>query len=129
MKLHHNPPLLAYLSVSDNKEFKLLDEGIHLMGACQMAGFRHVIGSLCNVSEMHRVDVAKDFYWTIINTGVSGESVSLGLHNPLRNLRRGRSPTGTAREAMDTDQIETEESLENGIGVPFIWATYIQIGI
>jgi CHAT domain-containing protein len=49
MKFHQNPPLLAYLSASstgDNKEFKLLDEGIHLMGACKLAGFQHVIRAL-----------------------------------------------------------------------------------
>jgi len=49
MKFHQNPPLLAYLSVSstgDNKELKLLDEGIYLMGACQLAGFQHIIRAL-----------------------------------------------------------------------------------
>jgi tetratricopeptide (TPR) repeat protein len=49
-KLHERPPLLAYLSACStgrNQAQGLLDEGIHLMGACQLAGFQHVIGSVC----------------------------------------------------------------------------------
>jgi len=41
MKFHQNPSLLAYLSAcltGENQEFELLNEGIHLMGACQLAG-------------------------------------------------------------------------------------------
>jgi CHAT domain-containing protein len=113
MKFHQNPPLLAYLSASstgNNKEFKLLDEGIHLMGACQPAGFRHVIGALWEVPEMQRVDVAKDVYETMINAGISDKFVSLGLHNAVMNLRRGCSPAGTTRAATDAHLIETEES-------------------
>jgi len=78
MKFHQNPPLLAYLSAcstGDNQEFELLDEGIHLMGACQLAGFQHVIGSL---SDKHCVDAAEDVYGTMIKAGMSSESVSQG---------------------------------------------------
>jgi CHAT domain-containing protein len=47
-KLHDNPPCLAYLSVCrtgriDNERFS--DESIHLISACQLAGFRHVVGT------------------------------------------------------------------------------------
>lgn len=45
----HTTPFLAYLSAcgtgrSDNE--KLIDESIHLINGCQLAGFRHVIGTL-----------------------------------------------------------------------------------
>lgn len=81
MKFHQNPPLLAYLSAcstGDNQELELLDEGIHLIDACQLAGFQHVIRSLWEVSDKHCVDAAEDIYGTIIKTGISSESVSLG---------------------------------------------------
>ncbi|KAI1658969.1 CHAT domain-containing protein [Daldinia decipiens] len=48
-RLHENPPFLAYLSACStgtNKVESLSDEGIHLVSAFQLAGFRHVIGTL-----------------------------------------------------------------------------------
>jgi hypothetical protein len=59
---------------------------------------------------MHRVNVAKDIYKTMINAGISDKSVSLRLHNALINLRRGCSPASSTRAATDVDIIETEES-------------------
>ncbi|KAF8534365.1 CHAT domain-containing protein [Trichophaea hybrida] len=132
LKFHQNPPLLAYLSAcstGDNRDRQLLDEGIHLMSACQLAGFRHVIGSLWEVSDKHCVDAAKDVYNTMIQAGMSDESVSLGLHNAVLNLRGGRDRTGMTREARDARLIENEESEENRIGDPYIWAAYIHMGI
>jgi CHAT domain-containing protein len=132
LKFHQNPPLLAYLSAcstGDNRDRKLLDEGIHLMSACQLAGFRHVIGSLWEVSDKHCVDAAKDVYNTMIKAGMSDQSVSLGLHNAVLNLRGDRDRTGMTRDARDARLIENEESEDNKIGDPFIWAAYIHMGI
>jgi CHAT domain-containing protein len=99
------------------------------MSACQLAGFRHVIGSLWEVSDKHCVDAAKDVYNTMIKAGMSDESVSLGLHNAVLNLRGGRDHTGMTREARDARLIENEESEDKKIGDPFIWAAYIHMGI
>jgi hypothetical protein len=41
------------------------------MSACQLAGFRHVIGSLWEVSDKHCVDVAKDVYNAMINVEIN----------------------------------------------------------
>jgi len=131
MKFHQNPPLLAYLSAcstGDNKDDKLLDEGIHLMGACQLSGFRHVIGSLWEVSDKHCVDAAKDVYNTMTKASMSDASVSQGLHNAVLNLRDGRGGTGMTRESRNARLIETEETQESMIGDPFIWAAYIHMG-
>jgi CHAT domain-containing protein len=87
LKLHQNPPFLAYLSACStglNLTTNLIDEGIHLMSACQLAGFRYVIGSLWEVPDKHCVDVAKDVYNAMIKAGMSDESVSQGLHNAIR---------------------------------------------
>jgi len=131
LKFHQKPPLLAYLSAcstGDNQELNLLDEGIHLMGACQLAGFRHVIGSLWEVSDKHCVDVAKDVYSTMIKADMSDKSVSQGLHNAVLNLRGGRCRTSTTREARNARLIGAERE-EEGIADPFIWAAYIHMGI
>jgi len=132
LKLHQNPPFLAYLSAcstGDIKDTALLDEGIHLMGACQLSGFRHVIGSLWEVSDKHCVDAAKDVYDTIVKAEMSDESVSQGLHNAVMNLRGGHGCTGTTRETRDARLIQTEENPEDRIGDPYIWAAYIHMGI
>ena len=132
LKFHQSPPLLAYLSAcstGDNKETKLLDEGIHLMGACQLAGFRHVIGSLWEVSDKHCVDAAKDVYETMINASMSDGSVSLGLHNAVLNLRGGGGHrTSSIRAGRNARLIETEETQDNMIRDPYIWAAYIHMG-
>jgi CHAT domain-containing protein len=108
-KLYQNPPFLAYLSAcstGDNNATKLLDEGIHLMGACQLAGFQHVIGSLWEVSDKHCVDVAKEVYRTMRDGQMSDESVALGLHNAIRALRDGSGGYGESREMSDKRCIE-----------------------
>jgi len=133
LKYHQNPPLLAYLSAcstADNRDYKLLDEGIHLMGACQLAGFRHVIGSLWEVSDKHCVDVAREVYSTMIEAGMSRESVSLGLHHAILNLRGGpRIRTHKMRDARNARLIESEDGSESMIDDPLIWAAYIHMGI
>lgn len=48
-KIQESSPFLGYLSAcstSANKVDRLIDEGIHLASAFQLAGFRHVIGTL-----------------------------------------------------------------------------------
>jgi CHAT domain-containing protein len=133
LKFHQNPPLLAYLSAcstGDNSAPEVIDEGIHLMSACQLAGFRHVIGSLWEVSDAHCVDAAKDVYDTMRKAGMSDDSVSQGLHNAVLNLRGGpRGVTGGTGEVRNARLIHTEESMESRIGDPFIWAAYIHMGL
>jgi len=133
LKYHQNPPLLAYLSAcstAENQDYELLDEGIHLMSACQLAGFRHVIGSLWEVSDKHCVDVAREVYSTMIEAGMSNESVSLGLHHAILNLRGGpRIRTHKMRDARNARLIESEEGSESMIDDPLIWAAYIHMGI
>lgn len=83
-------PYLAYLSAcstSENQKDELIDEGIHLVGACQLAGFRHVIGTMWRVSDRHSVNVARMFYETIRDIGMTDDAVCRGLHNALRKLR------------------------------------------
>lgn len=92
-KIQKEPPFLAYLSACStgaNKVSGLLDEGIHLVSAFQLAGFRHVVGTLWEVSDKHCVDVARVFYDTIRDKGITDWAVCLGLHQAVRALRDGQ---------------------------------------
>ena len=54
MNLRKHNPFLAYLSACGTGEMRdesLVDESIHLISACQLAGFRHVIGTLWEVND------------------------------------------------------------------------------
>lgn len=91
-RLQKNTPFLAYLSAcstSVNQVDNLVDEGIHLVNAFQLAGFRHVVGTLWSVSDRHCVEVARIFYETIRKEGMKDEAVYRGLHRAVRALRDG----------------------------------------
>lgn len=52
-------PILAYLSACGTGRIEndeLLDEGLHLISACQLAGFRHLIGTLWEVNDKSCID-------------------------------------------------------------------------
>lgn len=90
-KLQDNPPFLGYLSAcstGSNQKTKLLDEGIHLVGAFQLAGFRHVVGTLWAVSDQYSADVAQILYQTLQREGMTDRAVCRGLHEAVRNLRK-----------------------------------------
>lgn len=94
-KLQEIPPFLAYLSAcstSANEAERLADEGIHLVSAFQLAGFRHVVGTLWEVSNQHCAAVARTLYETMREDreGITDEAVALGLHLALTALRAGK---------------------------------------
>jgi CHAT domain-containing protein len=85
-----NPPFLAFLSAcltSVNDADDLVDEGIHLSGAFHLAGFRNVVGTLWEVSDLHCVDVARIVYETLRDIGMTDYAICLGLHHAVRALR------------------------------------------
>ncbi|KAK6526093.1 hypothetical protein TWF281_011131 [Arthrobotrys megalospora] len=90
LNLHDNSPFLAYLSAcstGSNKIMTLCDESINLIGASQLAGFRHVIGSLWEVNDRQCVKVAKIVYETLAEKGLADSAVALGLHRASVTLR------------------------------------------
>ncbi|RYP69875.1 hypothetical protein DL771_005818 [Monosporascus sp. 5C6A] len=91
-----SPPFLGYLSACStgaNTVQSLVDESIHLISACQLAGFRHVIGTLWEVSDKLSVEVAGIFYETLYAEGMADgsmradEAVCKALHRAVRTLR------------------------------------------
>ncbi|KAJ5639754.1 uncharacterized protein N7484_007616 [Penicillium longicatenatum] len=83
-------PFLAYLSSCSTGAVRIhnmADESIHLINSCQLAGFRHVIGALWEVSDPHCVKVAKVVYEVLKEEGLNDETVAKGLHRATRNIR------------------------------------------
>ncbi|KAF5658347.1 tpr domain-containing protein [Fusarium denticulatum] len=90
LKLRDHPPFLAYLSAcgtSQIKDKRLLDESLHLISACRLAGFRHVVGTLWEVGDEACVDVAETFYQELKESGMDDGSVCRGLHKAVRKIR------------------------------------------
>ena len=111
-RLQKNPPFLGYLSACStgaNEADRLVDEGIHLVSTLQLAGFRHVIGTLWEVSDEHCVDVAKVVYETLRDEGMTDIAVCRGLHRAIRALRNGR----IEREQASDDINATVAAVEN----------------
>ncbi|KAK8219069.1 CHAT domain-containing protein, partial [Phyllosticta capitalensis] len=90
LKLSKKSPWLAYLSACSTGESKiehLQDEAIHLVSACQLAGFPHVVGSLWPIDDEYSAEAAREVYTTIIQEGWTDEAVALGVHNAAKLLR------------------------------------------
>ncbi|KAF4441383.1 hypothetical protein FACUT_2691 [Fusarium acutatum] len=83
MNHRQRAPFLAYLSACGTGQIKdetSFDENINLISAFQIAGFRHVIGTLWNVQDDLSVEMAKMTYQELLNSGISDESICRGLH-------------------------------------------------
>ncbi|KAF6817210.1 TPR domain containing protein [Colletotrichum plurivorum] len=85
-----NSSWIAYLSACSTGEShveRLYDETIHLMSACQLAGFPHVVGSLWKVDDEYSSEAACEVYETMKRYNWTDEAVGLGVHNAARLLR------------------------------------------
>ncbi|KAF5540765.1 30S ribosomal S17P protein [Fusarium mexicanum] len=122
--LERSQPFLAYLSAcrtGTNMESRLSDEGIHLVGAFHLTGFRHVVGTLWEVSDRHCVDVAEAFYETLRDEGMNDLSVCRGLHRALRRLRDKERVKGKdVRDITAVSEEEDQPDLGNTDWMPYI---------
>jgi tetratricopeptide (TPR) repeat protein len=102
---------LAFLSAcktAHSGSLDLLDEGIHLTSAFQLAGFPHVIGTLWPIYDDIAVEVATTFY-TQLQSGPRTLDVSASaqaLHDAIRKVR----------------------AVPGGHFFPSVWAAYIHAG-
>ncbi|KAL1871893.1 hypothetical protein Daus18300_004527 [Diaporthe australafricana] len=90
LKLRETAPWLGYLSACSTGQIraeKLIDETIHLVSAYQLAGFRHVVGTLWEVSDQHSVDVARTFYEELRDHDKTDFMVAKALHTAVRAVR------------------------------------------
>jgi hypothetical protein len=120
LKLQNEAPFLSFLSACStgaNHVKNLADEGIHLVNACQLAGSRHVIGTLWEVSDAHCVEITKCFYEVLRDEGFTDEAVSLGLHKALRQLHDIDLEAAKWREPLDEldDSLSTPSDLKRQV--------------
>ncbi|KAI3325176.1 CHAT domain-containing protein [Xylariaceae sp. AK1471] len=138
MNLRKRKPFLAYLSAcstSQIRDAEYLDEGAHLLSACQLAGFRHAIGTMWEVNDKTCVDVARIVYEEIREKGLTDESVWRGLHKASIQLRdlwlnAGSEKASTVRTAnsklrVDRDVLSCED---DDLG-PAHWVPYVHYGV
>ncbi|KAF5628964.1 tpr domain protein [Fusarium sp. NRRL 52700] len=119
LKLRDNPPFLAYLSAcgtSQIKDKRLLDESLHLISACRLAGFRHVVGTLWEVGDEACVDVAETVYQELKDSSMDDQSVCRGLHKAVRKIRDNWVTDARMRAVkMDLDALIREKGFEDGL--------------
>jgi tetratricopeptide (TPR) repeat protein len=106
MNLRKTSPFLAYLSACGTGgllDRASLDESIHLISACQLAGFRRVVETLWEVNDELCVDVARIMYSQIqADGGLTDKSIRQGLHTAIRELRDRWLEKLTAAESKGT---------------------------
>ncbi|KAF6834671.1 TPR domain containing protein [Colletotrichum plurivorum] len=88
--LSSGPPFLAYLSACRTGRVEnewLADEHLHVTSAFQLAGFRHVVGTLWDADDALCEDMAERFYGFVSGSGFEDGCVSEGLHRATRSLR------------------------------------------
>lgn len=154
LNLQREGPFLAYLSACGTGQIKsqnLFDEGIHLISACQLAGFRHVIGTLWEVNDESCVDMAAMIYNEIHKGGMSDDSVCRGVHVATKAKRdqwlqditsSGKPAVVVAskkehinenerelpRNIVACDDSDEEEFLTGGRNRPLHWVPYVHFG-
>lgn len=81
---------LAYLSACETSTggTRLLDEALHLSGAFQVAGYRHVIATLWTVADDRAAEVADGVYAALLGNGIpDAEGAARALHRAVHRLR------------------------------------------
>ncbi|RKK14302.1 hypothetical protein BFJ66_g16626 [Fusarium oxysporum f. sp. cepae] len=135
INLRKHLPFLAYLSACGTgriKDKRFVDESIHLVSACQLAGFRHVIGTLWEVNDELCVDMARITYEGMRDGAMTDESVYEGLHNATRQLRdrwRNMLVNLVARSATDGDRRPRDIIACDDEISPLHWVPYVHFGV
>jgi CHAT domain-containing protein len=80
---------MAYLSACDTAvgNQRLADESVHLTSALQLAGYRHVIGTLWPVGDLTSARVTRDFYAKLMEEASATprvERAPYALHKAIR---------------------------------------------
>ncbi|KAF3481532.1 uncharacterized protein GIQ15_04291 [Arthroderma uncinatum] len=133
MNIREHSPFLAYLSACGTGRItdeRFVDESIHLISSFQLAGFRHVIGTLWEVNDELCVDMARITYETLRNGGITDENVCRGLHNATRELRDrwlNRVKSGD-RPLRDIVLCDGGDGYRQGKG-SLHWVPYVHFGV
>jgi CHAT domain-containing protein len=88
-QLHLRDAELAYLSAcaTTRTTTALADEAIHLTSACQLAGYRNVIGTMWELGDRPALHVAAAVYGAVARSAAGAGAAPLALHTAVRTLR------------------------------------------
>lgn len=106
---------LSYLSACHTaNSIKLLDEGIHMTSAFQLAGFPRVVGTLWEVEDKYCPIVAECFYASMVTceSALDFTASARALHHAVRKVR----------ELLRIE--EGSKIFDN----PLVWASWIHVG-
>ena len=80
---------LAYLSACSTSRTRreLADEAIHITGAFQLAGYRHVVGTLWPVPDTLSPEITRGFYAELTARGHDPDAAAFALNAVLRETR------------------------------------------
>lgn len=130
LKLHKSPPLLAYLSACStgvDGSRRLFDEHIHMVAACQTAGFQNVVGSLWAVKDQTSSNVSLKVYTKLFSDTSGNPRVSDALHAATKEIRmHANDSTSQTRDGNITDEETEEGNLKDN---PKLWAAYFHMGL
>ncbi|KAK7744054.1 hypothetical protein SLS53_003571 [Cytospora paraplurivora] len=88
--LRERAPFMAYLSACGTglvRHERFFDESLHLISGYQMAGFRHVVGTLWRVDDEISAEMAILTYEGLRDGKLADSSVCRGLHRATREMR------------------------------------------
>ena len=107
--IRHDHLQLVYLSAcrtAFTPAVDLLDEAIHLTSAFQLAGARHVIGTMWEIDDALAVDIATSFYRSLGSSPVTLDidRAAYALHQAVRTVR------------------------DQHLQTPSLWAAYLHAG-
>ncbi|CAH0041027.1 unnamed protein product [Clonostachys rhizophaga] len=135
-------PYLAYLSACGTGQVRhegLVNEGIHLISAFQLAGFVHAIGSLWQVDDSVCVRMSILVYRWLLGHNRSPDSVSAALHHATRTsrdqwisenhevLQRGIQSQMKQKNTNDLDG--TSRDIDRVDDTPLYWVPYVHFGV
>jgi CHAT domain-containing protein/tetratricopeptide (TPR) repeat protein len=109
--------VLSACHAANMRNLELLDEAIHIAGACQLAGFPTVIGTLWQVQDHYSPMISETLYQTMLREDgtLDIQKAAEGLHFAVRKVRED-SREGKIKDGRRSDD-------------PMAWAPYIHVGI
>ncbi|OIW24945.1 hypothetical protein CONLIGDRAFT_648022 [Coniochaeta ligniaria NRRL 30616] len=108
---------------------ELLDEGLHLAAAFQLAGFPQVVGTLWQVNDRRAMQVSgrmwRDVFSGSAHGGIRYERVAGAVNAAVRELREStKRADGDGDGDGDDDDVDMEFEDE-----PFVWAPFVYMGM
>lgn len=126
--LSEGNPFLAYLAACETGQVtasRFYDESIHLIGAYQLAGFRHVIGTLWSVDDHGSVLMATGTYEGLLEN-MADDSVSRSLHNAARRLR---DDSRRSREGEEGADVRNAIIISEAESTDTRWIPFVHFGL